>query len=304
MSGWLDDATGRHTATTTVVGGGQAPAFSTTQKKFGSSSAYFWRVGPEDGGVISLPNSADWVLSNTWSISFWIRPEWSSSNYFGLFSTLQTYGMRLFLTSSTFRVNGDFSMQSGVATTDDPAGTPINGAWNHIAISRDGSWWKLYINGRLKWRHSIDGAWASTHRVSTSPLRIGAMEDATTLDRPQPYKGWIDAFHIEDGVSNWPGTSTGDIHFDYNAITEPEPTQYSVLLMNFNETFYTVQGVLSDNARIIVMDESSRTVEYDAVEVAGAYSIDVDDNSAKTVIAIKEDDGNGIAYGRVIPQAI
>ena len=301
MSGWLDDTTGRHTASVTSVGGGTVPTYSTSQKKFGSSSAYFDMTDNETGGVITLPDSDDWAFSNTWSINFWFYPTRSYVTYLGFFSTWQTNGMKVYLRDSNFRPDSRFSTSTGTAATDTAAGAPTNYAWNHLAMSRDSSYWRLWLNGTLRYIHDISGAHAGTHTNVSNPLRIGAMNDASTLTRPYPFDGYLDGFHIEDGVSNWTGTSTGVQYFDPGTLTEPTVTAYSVLLMNFNETFYQVQGNLSHEARVTVTDEDSRTIEYDDVVSAGSYAIDVDDNSLKTVVAVRESDGELLGYGRVTP---
>lgn len=292
MSGWLDDSSGKeHTATPVSVGGGSVPAFSTSTKKFGSSSAYFNRAGNTTGGVIRIPSSNDFDLSNTWSINFWVYCQRTAAYYLGFFSNWDNNdGMNLYTRDDNFRINGKFQTSGGTATTHTLT-TPTNNAWTHIAVSRNQSagWWRVWKNGTQIYNHDLSGAWGGTHFNSSNPFHIGSMNGTSYV-----MNGFIDAFHIEDGVSNWSGS--------FSVPTEaPIATAYSVLLMQFNERFYEIQGTLTHDARLTIVDFDTRTIEYDADVSAGAYAIDVDDNTPKLIVAERLSNGKSISYGQVIP---
>jgi len=61
---------------------------------------------------------------------------------------------------------------------------------------------------------------------------------------------------------------------------------------------YKVSGSLSEDARIIVIDESDWSVESNTNETAGSYSIETLDIGKKTVLARKSS-GEGTMYGNV-----
>jgi len=63
---------------------------------------------------------------------------------------------------------------------------------------------------------------------------------------------------------------------------------------------YKISGTLSDDARIIVLEEVGWSLESNTEESAGVYEIEGLDDSNKLVIARKSN-GNGIAYGFVTP---
>ena len=302
MPGWLDDDTGTHTATAINIGpAGTTPTFDTNTKKFGSSSAKFVRASNEIGGCIRIPDHADFTLSNTWSISLWFYPQWSNTNM-GLFCNWdESYspkgGTFVRIRHDNFRLDNRWWMSGGEAAMNSSIYTPSNNNWNHLALSRDQSagLWRLWLNGQQRYSHDLSGTYGGSHQNTPNPLCIGIFNDSNDLNYTNPFNGYIDAFHIEDGVSNWSS------NFDHNALTQPTVTAYSKLLLNFNENFYQVQGTLSDEARVTVIDSDSRAVEYDAVESAGAYAVDVDDNTEKTVIAQRTSDGKVLGYGLVTP---
>ena len=74
--------------------------------------------------------------------------------------------------------------------------------------------------------------------------------------------------------------------------------------MNFNETLFEVAGTLNQQSQIYIIDEATNTIEYEGVKSAGAYSEQVSDGNAKTVIAVRESNGETLAYGRVIPNQL
>jgi len=299
MSGWLDDTSGKgHVATAAQINLGEAPVFSTGVKKFGSSSAYFNKYGGNgSGGMITIPTSNDFDLSGTWSISFWAYMQRTQAIYYGLWSNMagDNDGMRMFLYDQDGGGVSEHQTTAGRASVNMRPFGPVNNTWTHIALSRNQSagWARGWVDGVQRYTSALTGAWSGTSYNSVNQFVIGAMRSSGSA----PFNGYIDAFHIEDGISNWSDPFTPPV-------AAPVATAYSVLLMNFNETFYKVQGTLSSDARVVVTDEDSRTIEYDGVESAGAYSIDVDDNSTKTVTAVRESDGKTLGYGRVVPISV
>jgi hypothetical protein len=308
MSGWLNDDSGQgHVASAVGQNGGTAPTYDQNNKKFGSSSAYFAGTSNTVGGVISIPDSDDWSFGMTFTVQMWVRFDSASGNQWGV---LSQYSQDNIAGSATRFGIWDDNKVNWLSIQTAPgqwAGTAQHetgqtSGWHHFMLCRNNPSWHYFIDGVLRYYHAGGGtAYGSDTYNSSLPLILGAFNQQASFANGY-LQGWIDALHIEKGVAYNTGTSVGSTYFNpTNDIGEPTATANSVLLMNFNEIFYQVQGTLSHDARIIVIDEDTRTVEHDQVETAGAYAIDVDDNSEKTVVAVRESDGDLLGYGRVIP---
>jgi hypothetical protein len=301
MSGWLtDESDNNFTATAYSWGAnGVAPTFSTDQKKFGTSSAYFSRYGNDQGGCIRLPDDNAFTLSTTFTIDWWMK-QINSGVHMGVYAqNTDENGVRIML-SDVRKLYTEFWMTSGsVGPGSDPY-TYSNNAWTHVAIVRNAAAqnWKVYRDGTQVASYGWASPWNGTLSNIAATPAIGIGGYSSNPGYSYPFNGYIDAFRITDGEALWTQ------NFDHNALTQPVATSNTVLLMNFNETFYQVQGTLSDQARVIVIDEDTRTVEYDDIKSAGAYAIDVYDNSVKFVAAERLSDGKSLAYGQVIPTQI
>ena len=60
---------------------------------------------------------------------------------------------------------------------------------------------------------------------------------------------------------------------------------------------YKISGEISDSVRILVIDETTWTVEDDGLHSAGSYSIIT--ASGLKLVAARKSDGEGFAYGAV-----
>lgn len=304
MPGWLIDESGNHTATAVQMNGGTAPTPSESIKKFGSSSAKFVRTSNLEGGGVSMPDSDDFFPTTNvnFTLQWWMFPQWSSF-YSGIFGQRNgTNGHRARLNDGNRQLEIEFQTNSGHVGMN--AGDPGGNAWHHVAIVRNASqgYWQIWRDGNRAntWSFSSGNYGVSLANVA-APFIIGVAENTSDpiAEAVLPWNGYIDGFHLEVGVARW-----DTVNFDAGALLEPTVTEYTKVLMNFNETFYQVQGTLSDDSRIIVIDEATRTVEHDAVESAGAYVVGVDDDQEKTIAAIRESDGKTLGYGRVLPTQI
>jgi hypothetical protein len=63
---------------------------------------------------------------------------------------------------------------------------------------------------------------------------------------------------------------------------------------------YKISGILSDNARIVIIKESGWSIESNTNESSGSYSVDGLETGKKLVLARKSD-GEVLAYGNVDP---
>ena len=60
---------------------------------------------------------------------------------------------------------------------------------------------------------------------------------------------------------------------------------------------YKISGEISEDVRILVIEESGWTVEDDSLHSAGSYSITT--ASGLKLVAARKSDGEGFAYGAV-----
>jgi hypothetical protein len=209
-----DDSDGSVAFNDTSVGGGYAvTSYGNThhevdQHKFGATAIQF----DGTGDYLTVPASDDWNLgSGDFTIDFWIlttssvsyecalnRPSsssFTSGNYALLYNQGTANGLMAFWCA-------DYSSSSAmlVATT-----SIRDGGWHHIAVVRNGTSWKLYIDG-------------TAEASRTSSLSIGTSAQALYIgnDRnfaPRDMAGYIDELRVSKGIARW--TS------DFTPPTEP-----------------------------------------------------------------------------------
>ena len=310
MSGWLNDTSGKgHIATAQGVNGGTAPTYDLTNKKFGSSSAKFTRTSDYVGGIITLPSSDDWWLDMTWTWQMWIKTNGWNDAEWGVMNRDDESGQRgwyALIGHTEGTVDSSYhTVNDKWPGTDHHGAVQTDGNWHHLMMCRSNPNWHYFVDGVLRYYHDASGTYGYDQHLANVNMSLALGCKAQRSDFYGHYfNGWIDAFHIEKGIARYTGTSVGSTYFDPNALGEPTATSYSVLLMNFNEIRYQINGTVSAEARITVIDSDSRTIEYDGIKSAGAYSIDVDDDTEKTVIAERVSDGSVLGYGRIIPTTV
>lgn len=194
---FTDDSDSGHT----VTANGDAQV-DTAEKKFGSGSALF----DGTGDYLSIPDHADFDLGNSdFTIEFWLWPDTSTAGlvsktdkvYTGTNSDvsylIRQYGADNLLVM--FSTDGSAATRS-YNTTNDPLSAD---AWNHVALERHGTTFRLYVNGTtyIVWSSS------ATLYNSSQDLIIGA-EGATT---PGYYcDGQIDDIRFTNGTARYQGT--------------------------------------------------------------------------------------------------
>ena len=167
----------------TWVGYNATPAFSTTAK-FGSHSL----ISSIKRNYISSPNSAFAFGEDDFTIEAWVRPN-SIGQYGG-----QVYGADYSLVSGTgyfvnLQVTGDYRLKfnqfvsGGIGTPDTSkvfsletgANSVTNAAWNHVAVTRAGPTYSLYVNGsRLA---QITNSFDTNYSFLADAVYIGADSD-------------------------------------------------------------------------------------------------------------------------------
>jgi hypothetical protein len=162
---------------------------STTQSKFGGASLYFDGTGDN----VDAPSSqATTFGTGDFCIEWWMYPTGAGSSpiMFGLGPTGggNNFNIHYNISSNgTIQVfidalSGSAIMQSGVLSSS---------VWTHVAVTRNGSSFRLFINGTQAATYSNSGS------VNSGYLRIGP-----------GYVGYIDDFRITKGIARYTANFT------------------------------------------------------------------------------------------------
>ena len=205
----------------TVTFGGDAE-ISTAQSKFGGSSLSL----DGNGDYVDLPRATNQLVSEDFTIEFWFRiNSGAGSETVGLFGSYYTgdgsgEGM---LMQSTATYNQVFFQwhygDSDWAYLNQTQGTRTalsNNTWYHVAVTRSGNTWRLFLNGTQEDSVTQSGAVSD----SGSTTRLGNYGPSGTASHG--LNGYIEDFRITRGVARYTSnftaptsahpTSTGDVN--------------------------------------------------------------------------------------------
>lgn len=173
------------------------PKASTTQRKFStSSSVYFDGTGDQ----IRIPDGV-WKSFGTedWTIEGWIYPTSGSSAYVwgDIASSGQNSTGSHFVLWSTTGITS-YNYTTGNVTLTGSEATALNN-WHHIATTREGNTFRLFVNGVL------DASSTSTAAMNNSsvPYAIGGVGDYASL-----FTGYVQDFRITKGKARYTATFT------------------------------------------------------------------------------------------------
>ncbi len=202
---FTDSAAGG-THTWTAHGNAQ---IDTAQSKFGGASGLF----DGTGDYIDTPDSADWTFGNgNFTIDFWIR---------AAITQVQNYGTPLGTGTNLSDANLAFTFQipksggsvgklqfvwwNGSGTPSVVSTTTITDAnWHHIAVVRNGTSLKLYVDGIEEASYTLSAGFSFYN--GTKKLAIGRRgEDATGTTA---YTGHMDEVRISKGIARWTSNFT------------------------------------------------------------------------------------------------
>jgi len=205
----------------TVTFGGDAE-ISTAQSKFGGSSLSL----DGNGDYVDLPQSTNQFVSDDLTIEFWFRiNSGAGSETVGLFGTYYTTpsGKGMLMQTNATYTSVFFQWMYGSGTGDDWAylnrtqGTRTalsNNTWYHVAVTRSGNTWRLFLNGTQE--DSVTQSGQVTDAGSTT--RLGNYGPSATASHG--LNGYIEDFRITKGLARYTSnftaptsahpTSTGD----------------------------------------------------------------------------------------------
>ena len=221
------DGTNGATSTTDLSDRGNTVTFantaqiSTAQSKFGGSSLLL----DGDSDYVDLPQATNQLVSEDFTIEFWFRiNSGAGSETVGLFGSYYTGGSgKGMLMQSTATYNQVFFQwhygASDWAYLNQTQGTRTslsNNTWYHVAVTRSGSTWRLFLNGAQE-----DSVTQSSYITdSGSTTRLGNYGPSGTASHG--LNGYIEDFRITRGVARYTSnftaptsahpTSTGDVN--------------------------------------------------------------------------------------------
>lgn len=169
---------------------------STTQKKFGTASAWF----DGSGAVLTLADSADWDLGNTWTIDGWFRFSNVGDHAFASQSDA-TESWNITRTSGG-NISLDFVTGSANALIWNAAFVPTVDTWYHIAIVRidngnAATSWRCFINGVSQTLTKTNGNWNDATPTVAGVLKVGNYATGYYMN------GYIDELRVSKGVARW-----------------------------------------------------------------------------------------------------
>jgi YD repeat-containing protein len=201
---FTDSATGG-THTWTAYGNAQ---IDTAQSKFGGASGLF----DGSGDYIDTPDSSDHEPgSGDFTIDFWVRFNavagaetffarrtdvgGSQKDFFGAY--YQTSQSRLYFPT---RVN---AVDKGTYYC---SWTPNTTSWYHLAFVRNGSTFKIFIDG-------ISQTLTEVTPISTNDLTFSLASENLTIGRygnwnDYYFNGWLDEFRFSKGIARWTSNFT------------------------------------------------------------------------------------------------
>jgi len=204
----------------TVTFGGDAE-ISTAQSKFGGSSLSL----DGNGDYVDLPQATNQLVSEDFTIEFWFRiNSGAGSETVGLFGSYYTTpsGKGMIMASSATYNQVYFQWHYGAADwaylnrTQGTRTALSNNTWYHVAVTRSGSTWRLFLNGTQE--DSVTQSDQLTDSGSTT--RLGNYGPSATASHG--LNGYIEDFRITRGVARYTSnftaptsahpTSTGDVN--------------------------------------------------------------------------------------------
>jgi hypothetical protein len=175
--------------TVTAVGNAQ---ISTAQSKFGGASIAF----DGTGDYLNTPNNSAYKFGTSdFTVECWINTTDTTFNLMGLIdNAVGNWAIVVF--------NSDFFWQTVYGGVNLiaflPCSSLLNGAWNHIAIARSGSFLRLFFNGVLQGASPYTD---STDYNGNGPLRVGSGVNGD-------FNGYIDDLRITKGVARYTSNFT------------------------------------------------------------------------------------------------
>jgi hypothetical protein len=162
---------------------------STAQYKYGTGSIAF----DGTGDFLTVPASSLWIMSSDWTMEAWIYP----TSVTGVRVLIDTRN-RLQVTSPVMYINGTSLVIDTGGAAVVSAGTITINTWQHVAATRSGNSWRLFINGTQV---------GSTGTNSTA-YSVGYGCCIGSSYSNEAYVGYIDDLRITKGYARYTSNFT------------------------------------------------------------------------------------------------
>jgi hypothetical protein len=171
------------------------PKISTAQFKFSTSSML---LNPTDGTTdyVSIASTSEFSFgTSNYTIDFWIYRNRTGTTEF--LYDMRTSGTQI---SPTIYINSSNYINYFVNGADRITGiTTVNASsWYHVAVSRQGTSTRLFVNGTLQ------GTYTDSNNYAERPVVVGARYDGVF-----GFYGYVDELRVSKGVSRF--TSAFDV---------------------------------------------------------------------------------------------
>jgi len=189
------------------------PTHSTTEQRIGDTSIYY--AGNTDYHTVA--DSIDWDFgTNDFCIEYWINPSKWTIYYFGWYDG-DWFAYSRFSIINYIVPTGTLAVRIGGPDDQlDSSSTITIGVWTHVSFSREGSTFRLFINGVQ------NDTFTSSSAINnkTVPLHIGSA-GYDSEPGSQLLEGYIDELRIINGraerTSNFtPPTTHFSVEANYN----------------------------------------------------------------------------------------
>ena len=162
---------------------------STSVKKYGTGSMYFDGAGD----WVSCPASPQWLMAGDWTIECWIYP----NSVTGVQVLVETRN-RTTNASPCMYLNGtNLVIDTGTASVVS-AGTITISTWQHVAATRSGNSWRIFINGTQ--------VGSTTTNTTSYTTAYGCCIGSSYYN--EHYNGYIDDLRITRGVARYTANFT------------------------------------------------------------------------------------------------
>ena len=169
-------------------GGGAATGYNTTTNPLANSCRF---NGAGTGNLTTGSNNADFTATGDWTLECWFKPE----------NFDNTYGILMDLRGNSggpgiYRHNRNIVLDKGGSAVCQSSDSPLNrGQWYHVAGTRVGNNWYLYLNGTEVASGADSVSYTNSTNFKIGKSGIGGEE----------FNGWISNVRWTNGQVLYPG---------------------------------------------------------------------------------------------------
>ena len=181
----------------TIITKNNGPIISNAASKFGGFSYYF--DGVDDIATVEDDGSLGFIANEDFTIEGWFRPNNDPGEYTTIVGLFGDDGIGWLIQREASMVR--FYSSSAGDIVLNSSSTFVSGNWYHIAVTRNGSIIRFFIDGVEE--ASASDAAALVFSVPSAQLRIGANNAG------EWFNGYIDDLRIVKGVDIYSPIATG-----------------------------------------------------------------------------------------------